>query len=210
VLRALLWRRTGSLKRASRVATQAGKGLGIGLAVLGGIQIFTGALVGGIWLILIGLFARGLAESSYQGLLLRQLLAGVSVEDVMVRAPVTVPADLTLERLVEEYILERGLRAFPVVDGDRPIGVIALEAVKGVPPEARATERVRDHVAPLDAASRVSPDTPLLEALATMTRLGVSRLLVVEPGTGRLAGLLTRGSLSRFVELHRAPEAEPA
>lgn len=47
VLRALVWWRTGSLRRASGLATRAGKGLGIGLALLGGLQIFSGALVGG-------------------------------------------------------------------------------------------------------------------------------------------------------------------
>ncbi|MEN8160354.1 MAG: site-2 protease family protein, partial [Myxococcota bacterium] len=112
MLRAVLWWRTGSLRRASRVATEAGKGLGLGLAILGGLQIFAGALVGGIWLVLIGLFARGLAESSYQSLILRQLLGQVAVEDVMVRDPVCVPPDLTLARLVDEYVLGHGFRGF--------------------------------------------------------------------------------------------------
>jgi Zn-dependent protease len=212
VLRALIWRRTGSLRRASRVATQAGKGLGIGLAVLGVVQIFGGALVGGIWLILIGLFARGLAESSYQSLMLRQLLAEVSVGEVMVREPQTVPAELPLDRLVEDYILERGLRAFPVVEeqSGRTLGLISLEEVKGVPPQSRATERVRDHLVPLDEERCVTPETPLVEALGRMGRLGLARLLVLEPGSRRLTGLLTRGGLARFVELRQALGVEAA
>lgn len=212
VLRALLWRRTGSLRRASRVATQAGKGLGLGLAVLGVIQIFGGALVGGIWLILVGLFARGLAETSYQSLMLRQLLAEVSVGEVMVSDPQTVPAGLHLDRLIEDYFLERGLRAFPVVDPQtgQTLGLISLEALKRVPPEARAGERVDDHLEPAADERSVTPETPLLEALGKMGRLGLARILVLEPGSRRLAGLLTRGGLARFVELRQALGASEA
>jgi Zn-dependent protease len=204
MLRALLWWRTGSLRRASRVATQAGKGLGLGLALLGGIEIFSGALVGGVWLVLIGLFARGLAESSYQSLILRQLLGQASVEDVMVRDPVTVPPDLSLDRLIDEYILGHGFRGFPVVEGGRAIGLISVDRLRAVPPEARARQRVRDQLEPADAAHCVAPETPLLEALAQMGRIGAQRLLVLRPGSAELAGLLTQSGLVRFVELRHA------
>jgi Zn-dependent protease len=150
VLRAWLWRRTGSLQRASRVATQAGKGLGAGLAVLGVLQIFSGALIGGVWLVLVGLFARGLAESSYQSLMLRQLLQEVSVGDVMVREPVTVRPDLPLDRLVEDYVLGRGFRGFPVVEEGRALGLVSVEQVKRVPPDERAGRRVADQMEALE------------------------------------------------------------
>jgi len=207
ILRALLWWRTGSLRRASRVATQAGKGLGLGLALLGGIQIFSGALVGGIWLVLVGLFARGLAETSYQSLILRQLLAEVSVEDVMVREPVTVPADLTLDRLIDDYILGHGFRGFPVVEGARAIGLISVERLRAVPPEQRAQQRVRDQLEPVDEDHSVAPETPLLEAIGKMGRVGAQRLLVLRPGSPELVGLLTKSGLARFVELRQALEA---
>jgi CBS domain-containing protein len=50
----------------------------------------------------------------------------------------------------------------------------------------------------------VAPDTPLLDALAKMGRLGAQRLLVLEPDSTELAGLLTQSGLARFVELRRA------
>jgi Zn-dependent protease len=203
ILRALIWHRTGSLRQASRVATQAGKGLGLGLAALGGIQIFSGALIGGIWLVLIGLFARGLAETSYQNLLLREQLEEVSVADVMVREPVTVSPDLTLDRLVDEYILGHGFRGFPVVEGGRTLGLISVDRVRAVPAEARAAQRVRDHLERLAESQRVTPETPLLEALRSMGSPGMQRLLVMRPGSAELVGLLTKSGLVRFLELRQ-------
>jgi Zn-dependent protease len=55
-------------------ASDVGKGLAIALMVLGAIQIFTGMLIGGIWLIFIGMFLRGVAEGGYQEVLMRQSL----------------------------------------------------------------------------------------------------------------------------------------
>lgn len=210
VLRALIWRRTGSLERASRVASRGGKALGLGLALLGGLQIASGALVGGIWLVLVGLYARGLAESSYRALMLRHALAKVSVAEVMVRDPLAVPPDLTLERLAEDFVVARGLRAFPVVEDGRALGVISLDALKAVRPEQRGSARVRDHLEPLADERTVAPETPLLDALAKMVRSGAPRLLVVEPGSHRLAGLLTRGGVSRFVELRARGQSADA
>ena len=45
--------------------------------ILGGLQIFAGGLIGGVWLIFIGMFLRGMAEGSYLELTLRYGSAGL-------------------------------------------------------------------------------------------------------------------------------------
>jgi predicted transcriptional regulator len=127
----------------------------------------------------------------------------VSVDDVMVHEPVTVSPDLTLDRLVDEYILGHGFRGFPVVENGRTLGLISVDRVRGVPAEMRAGQRVRDHLEPLDESHRVAPETPLLEALRSMAGLGVHRLLVLRPGSAELVGLLTKSGLVRFIELRQ-------
>lgn len=64
--------RPGSELRATSVASAWVKGFGIALMAIGGLQIFSGALIGGLWLIFIGMFLRGMAGSGYQDLLLRK------------------------------------------------------------------------------------------------------------------------------------------
>src|SRR5690606_8379728 len=41
ILRAAVWWRTGSIERGTRVASRAGRGLGIGVATLGALQLFS-------------------------------------------------------------------------------------------------------------------------------------------------------------------------
>ncbi|MBX3335544.1 MAG: site-2 protease family protein [Nitrospira sp.] len=58
VFRALWWWKTGSLVRAMRVSTDIGKGFTVALIFIGGLQIVSGSLIGGLWLISIGMYMR--------------------------------------------------------------------------------------------------------------------------------------------------------
>ena len=64
VLRAAVWWFTGSLRTATRVAVGAGHAVAF-LLIFGGLFVaFSGALISGIWLILIGWFLNNAAEAS--------------------------------------------------------------------------------------------------------------------------------------------------
>ena len=65
---------------------------------IGAFRAFTGEFMGGLWLVLIGLFLRQAAEGSYQQVVLRRALGPLAVRDVMTRAVVQVPADLPVGR----------------------------------------------------------------------------------------------------------------
>jgi CBS domain-containing protein len=202
VLRALLWWRTGSLRRATRTAADAGKGLAVGLMLLGGVEVFLGSLVPGLWLIFIGMFLRTMAEASYRSLVLLQTFEDMTVEDLAIREPVTVEPDLCLRRLVDEYVLPRGHRAFPVVEAGVVKGLISIEDLRDVPREEWASTTVKARMTPLAPQIRVAPDTPLADALKQITAARPGRLLVMHGD--ELVGMLTRGGLARFLDIRHA------
>ncbi len=197
LLRALLWQRGGSLRRATRQAADVGKALAIGIMVLGGIEVFLGGLLGGVWLLLIGMFLRSSAEAGYQGLVMRSALEHCDVASVMTREPVTVSSETTLQTLIDAYILARGHRGFPVVDGDRAVGLITLGDVQDVPRDSWSQITVADRMHPSDDSIVVAEHTPLTDALEKMQRNGKGRLLVMKDG--KLAGMLSKEALLRFV-----------
>jgi len=201
VMRAIWWWRTGSLDRATRLASDMGKGFALALIFLGALVVFRGALVGGIWLIFIGMFLRGSAEQGYQQMVLMRSLDNVTVGDVMVDRPVTVSPGLSLEGLVNDYFLRYGYRGFPVVDDGRAVGVVSVASLAGVPAAERATKTVADVLHPLDPSRTIARDAPLLEALEKMAAPNVGRLLVVEDG--RLEGLVTKTGLVRLLEMQK-------
>jgi Zn-dependent protease len=201
VLRAVLWWRTGSLDRATRIVSDLGKGFAVMLMFVGALLIFQGALLGGIWLIFIGMFLRGSAAQSYEQVALTRALESTRVEDVMVENPVTLSRGLALSDVVSEYFLRYGYRGFPVLDGDRPVGVLSVRELAGVPAEERSGTSVGAVMAPLDASNTIARDATLLEALEKLSPLSVGRLLVVEDG--RLAGMVTKTGLVRLLEIRK-------
>jgi Zn-dependent protease len=204
VLRAVLWWWTGSFERATRAAAESGKLMGMLLIVLGALQIFFHAVVGGFWFILIGIFLRKMATANYESVVLRRALGDTTVADVMLRDVVTVPSDLTLERFAEEFVLGLGYRGFPVVDGDSVRGVISVVELQRVPRERWGDLRVAEVMVPISDRLRVVPSESLVDALARVSLAG-GRSLVMEDG--QLAGMLTKDALVRFIELRRLASA---
>ena len=75
LLRAMLWRATGDMTRATRWATLAGQGIGYMLMALGAFDIFTGNGIGGLWTVLIGWFLRNAAVASWRNQLIMDRMA---------------------------------------------------------------------------------------------------------------------------------------
>jgi predicted transcriptional regulator len=156
-------------------------------------------MLGGLWLIFIGMFLRGTAEGGYQEVVLRQALADVAVHEVMTEEVVTVPQDLPVSRLLTEYFLRYGYHGFPVTQNGTVVGVVALEAVRQVPEPERAATTVAQIMRPLSDHTTIAPQAPLTEALAKMVREDTGRLLVMQDAT--MHGMITKTGLLRFLEI---------
>jgi Zn-dependent protease/predicted transcriptional regulator len=204
ILRAILWYKTGSLSRATKWASDVGKGLAIALMVLGALQIFAGMLIGGIWLIFIGMFLRGVAEGGYQEVVMRQSLEDVEVREVMIEDIVKVQPDLTVRELVSDYFLKYGFKGFPVMDKGKVIGVISLAEVKNTDYIQESTTRVADIMQPYNENIIISPDISLVIAMRKMVTENTARLLVME--NDQLLGMITKTGLLRFLEIRNILE----
>lgn len=199
VLRAILWKFLG-LDRATRVATTLGHVAAAGFIMLGVFAIFTGHVINGLWLILIGWFLDQGAGASYQQLVLRNALTGVYVKDIMTKDVVTLDADLTIEEAVTDYFLLQKHGGYPVTWGDHLLGILTLHDVKRVPRDRWRQTRVREAMTPIAEAKTVRPGIAAYEALARMMQSGVGRLLVVDTH-GEIVGILTRSDLLHLIRL---------
>ncbi len=207
LFRAILWKRSGDMDRATAHAADWGAALAWGMIVFGGVEIFGGALVGGLWLIFIGLFLRAAARSEYQGTILGHLLQGIRVGDIMTHAPVTLNPQMPLVDVVEQYFLKYGYGGFPVVDDGRPIGTLSLSEIRNCPPEDRGSKTVGDIMRPIDPAIEISAHSNAMDAVHKMNEANSGRLLVVD--NGKLAGLITRSAVMRYMQIRAQLEAKP-
>lgn len=119
VLRSLVWRATGSMARATRVASISGQTVGFLLVGIGVFFLARGLLVSAIWLAAIGWFLAQAARSSYAEIEVRRILESVEAEDLMTPELVSVPPDITLRDAVDRYFMRYDHAAFPVEDDGR-------------------------------------------------------------------------------------------
>jgi len=190
ILRAYWWHRTKDLHRATLLATNVGKGLSILMILLGAFQIFAGYLIGGVWLIFIGFFLRQAAEAGYQRVIIRDLLSGVKVKELMSQNPICVSPEMKISQLVDEYFLKYRFTSFPVCQSDRVLGIITLNSVKGIPKESWGEKTIESVIAPISQEFTLHPEEEAVEALRKIITSDLGRLPVVEGD--RIVGILSR------------------
>lgn len=64
MLRSVIWAATGSMRRATEIASYAGQRIGFGLIFWGLAQLLAGDFLDGLWIAFIGWFLKSAAEGS--------------------------------------------------------------------------------------------------------------------------------------------------
>lgn len=198
VLRAILWRSSGSMQDATRKAGICGILIG-GVLILFGIYIMVAPnwrvtepyFMGG-WSILVGLFLLDTATKVVKGAQQAKLL---TVADVM-SPPVAIAPGLTVTRLVDDFLPLHRQTSFPVAVEGRLHGILSLEDLKSLPREHWATTRVQAVMRAVGPGFFVEPSVTLDWAQALMKENGVGSLAVVN-AQGQLVGFLQSGRLRR-------------
>ncbi|HLG78008.1 MAG TPA: site-2 protease family protein [Ktedonobacteraceae bacterium] len=202
VLRSIVWKISGNQTTATRVATVVGQIIAY-LFILAGIwQFFTGNVLDGIWIGFIGWFMLSAAQSARVQSAIDEAFSGVTVAQVMNTNPMTVPANISLQRLVHEYFLPQGLRSALVMQGDQLAGLITLSDIRHVPQDQWAQTPVGFAMVPVERLHVATPQQSLKDVLSLMTGKDVNQLPVVEDG--RLVGVLTREAIIRTLEIRRS------
>jgi Zn-dependent protease/CBS domain-containing protein len=204
LLRSAIWQATGSLSRATRIASLAGQAVGWLLVAAGVASLLAGNLAGGIWFAFIGWFLVQAARSSYEELQLRDMLRGVEAEDVMAGDLLRIPPDLSLQDAVDDYFMRYDHGAFPVEEQGRTVGLLTLRAVRRVPREQWPARRVRELMVPLGDQVVVAPDARMDQVMGKLQDGEAGRVLVVQDG--EVVGIITPSDLTRWLRRWRALE----
>ncbi len=199
VLRAVIWKVTGNLKRATRIASTTGQIFAYLLIIFGISQMLAGLFFNGLWIALIGWFIHNAASRGYQQVLLKEMLMGVRVRDLMNENFVRIRPDLSVRELIENHILKEKERVFLVTDNGQLKGIVCLEDIKSVPPENRETTSVREIMTERDRLMAVSPEDDGNAVLAKLSSGQVHQVPVMEGE--QLRGVVCRNDILDFLHL---------
>jgi Zn-dependent protease/CBS domain-containing protein len=191
VLRAFLWKRTGQLEDATRVAGLGGQLIGGALFVFGvWFYIRVGDEFKALWLAVVGLFLFDAARA-----VTRRRKTLRTAGDAM-GAPVAVEPDSTVGQFVDHVLALHRQEAFAVARDRRLHGILTLGDLKALPRERWHQTRVREVMRPVADELFVAPSTPLERAERLLNENGAGALAVVDDA-GQLVGLLLRGRVKR-------------
>jgi Zn-dependent protease len=201
VLRALLWAKTGRLRRATYVSSRIGIAFSWFL-IVAGVAMLLKHSWGGLSFLLIGFFLKSAAESGYANAIQREILGGVRVRDLMTANPATIPDTLPLNLAVEDYFLSGHHVAYPVCAPDGEFrGLLRLDFLKEVPKEKWPYVSAGDVVAEKSAETlRIGVNESASRAMRLLLAPELSRLAVIE--NDRLVGIVTRHDILHFIKIH--------
>jgi Zn-dependent protease/CBS domain-containing protein len=202
VLRSIVWKINGNLRRATRIVTIVGQIIAYLFILVGIWLFFRGYVIDGLWFGFIGWFLLSSAQSANSEVMLQSVFRGVTVGEVMNTAPTTVPANISLQKLVDEYFLPFGLRSALVMQVDRLAGLITLSDIRHVPREEWGQTPVGLVMIPRERLHIVSPQQNLNDVLPLMAGRDVNQLPVVQEE--RLVGVLSRDAIMRYLEIRRS------
>jgi len=198
IARAVAWKLTGDRARATRVAAGLGRAFSfllIGLGIFLAVEVDP---LGGVWLVLVGVFMGQAARSAVAQSRLTAGIERLEVKDVMDSEPVAAAAETSLDRAHDELFLRYGWPWFPVVDGTgHYLGLLAREDVERVPEAERPMRSAGDLVRRGSGETfRVRTDDPLEALLGSEALRRLGAVMAVD-SEGVLRGVLTLERLRR-------------
>ena len=197
VLRSLIWGATKDYRRATHIASLTGQGIAYLMIFVGVIWFFSGNWSFGLWIAFIGWFLANAASASYRQVVFRDLLKGFKASDLMTRDCPSIPSQLTLRELVQDYILPTSRRCFLITEDDQLGGIVTLHNVRGVPQERWDTTTVGRVMTPVASMKTVRPDDEALGLLELMDEADVNQVPVLSDG--KVVGMISRDNLLHFI-----------
>ncbi|MBZ8182988.1 site-2 protease family protein [Oscillatoria salina] len=212
VLKAAVWKVTGSRFTGMRFASSSGKligllGIGLGLFLI----LLTGAF-SAIWITFIAWFVFRNANAYDRLTKLQESLIEMVASEAMTREFRVVNANLSLREFAQEYILGESFNPIPyfAASDGRYRGMISLQELQLVERSQWEILTLQNIARPLTEIPSVEEKTCLVEVIEKLEVENLTRITVLSPA-GAVAGIIDRGDIVKAVaekEHLPIPEAE--
>ena len=203
VLMSIVWGITHKRHLGIMVAANVGSFFAYIFIALGAYQVLNGSFLNGLWTVFIGWFMLNASGGEVRREKIKSELAGHKVSEAMSLGYTIIPADTTIQYLVDEHILGGSRRSFIIQKGDAVVGMLTMHALQVIPKEKWTTTTVEQVMIPNSQMKQINPDTEIWMAIEEMDRDGVNQLPVMQ-GAG-IQGMLTREDVISFIR--RMPSA---
>ncbi len=202
IVKAMVWQVTGSQRRGVEVANACGRLLAFMAIGIGTVVLLRGGGISGAWLILLGWFGLGAVRNQQQLLSLQSALTSLRVKDAAGRRFRVLEASDSLRQLSNSRLGEPSPVGpadwLLVCDRGRWRGLIDDATLQELPVQRWDSDRVGDHLKPLNSLTAIDAEAPLWQAVQRLEDNNSERLLVLSPA-GLPSGTIDRPGLGEAV-----------
>jgi len=205
VLKAIVWKLTGSQIKGIRTAAKVGRFLGT-FAILWGIADVFGVTRtlglpygGGLWGALIGWFVVQNASAYDRVTELQEAMLKVKAEDAMTREFRVIDAGMTLRKFADDYLItESRSPIFYAASNGRYRGVVNVEDLQRIERSEWETRTLLDIVHPLTEVPTVQESTSIVEVIQLLENQSLARVTVLSPAEA-VSGVIDRGDIVKAI-----------
>lgn len=196
VLRAAVWQFTKDLKKATRIASFFGQAFAFVLLSLGIFAFSTGNFISGVWFVFLGFFLLEAAQMSYRQMAIKNAFTGYRVSDIMSKDIVSIPENISIRDLIDNYFFKFRHSIFPIIKDDQLLGIAVFHDVKETEKEHWGTKTSAEIMVPISPELIINQRASIEAALEKLAHNGIGRLLVVE--NDKLVGILSQSDIVKL------------
>lgn len=133
-------------------------------------------------------------------MVMNNIFEGVKLSKIMSKEVISVPSDILIEQVIEDYFYKHNFVSFPVIDENTVKGIVTIDSLKTVTKEERKSKRAIDITIPLSDNLRVSEKDSVSEAMEKIFSNRVGRVLVIDED--RLIGIVSRSDILKYIKIN--------
>ena len=209
VLRSIVWKRTRSFRKATRIATGTGEAFGWGVIAAGAVLLFMSQWVPGVWAIMIGWFLLNAARAEGNSIRMDTLLSRLRARDLMHRTFTEVTPSVSIQTVVDEYMIGKGERAVVIANDDYVIGILTVSDLARVPRGEWASTPAQRIMTPRSEVVTIAAEAPATDVMPLLAQRRLNQLPVIDEG--RMIGIISRRELLDRLQIAEelGPEGAP-
>ncbi|MGV9172612.1 MAG: site-2 protease family protein [Promethearchaeia archaeon] len=203
ILRAVLWKKKGSLLGATKTASKVGKYLGYGLVGLGFIEMILIGFTGGFWLVIIGSFISSSAKRAYLRTVYEVKLSKLKASEIATSIDVSIPKNINISQAVRDYFMHYKRSYFLVKEGDQFTGLVDINSIKNIPMAERSQKTIGEVMMELSEFPSVKENETSKKAFMKLRNLeDKPPLVVVKSGEAeQIVGFITQKEIENALKM---------
>lgn len=199
VLKAAVWKLTGSRNKGVRWSARTGQALGWAAVIFGITAYLSYRRLDLLWLALLGWFGVRNARAYSRVVDLQEALVSLTAVAAMTREFRVADADMTLRQFADKYLDEESdLIVYYAASDGRYRGLVSTKELRLIERSQWDSQPLHSVVHPLTEIPTVQETTPLTQVIDHLETQSLRQITVLSPA-GSVAGVVDRGDVVRAV-----------